>query len=129
MFKKKFILACKEFKTAMGASVPEWFIAYLEKRSDIEPVSHRSSIKVAEWSGHPLGEIEAYLHALHISPAGMLFNSILSKKTGYVMAHLCGCDDCFRPGTVDVDFPDMKAVQDDFVAHVEQQKRQMGIAA
>jgi hypothetical protein len=130
MFNQKFRLVCKEFQDLMGTSVPEWFINYLiETRSDIVPESKRFSVKVTAWQEHSFEEIEAYLHALHMSPAGMLFNSILSKKTGFIMAHQCGCDDCFYPGTIDIVLSDIPAIQQDFLNHVDQQKRQLNIAA
>jgi hypothetical protein len=130
MFQKKFKNVCREFQKKMGDSVPEWFIDYLiETRSGIQPETTRRSVKIEAWKGHSFEEIESYLHSLHISSAGMLFNSMLSEDTGYVMAHQCGCGDCFYPGEVRIDVPDARFLQRDFEAHVKQQQLQLGLVA
>jgi hypothetical protein len=130
MFKGKFIFICTAFEKIMDAAVPSWFVQYLiETRANIMPLSENNRIKITEWQGHSINEIEAHLHALHMSLAGLLFNSMLSEKTGMVMTHECGCNDCFYPGTIKVDFPNIEAVKNDYINHVVQQKQQLGVAA
>ena len=130
MFSRQFKSTCESFATLMGSTVPEWFIQYLiQTRSKIKPKTNRNSIQIKAWKGHSLAEIEAHLHALHMSPAGILFNSLLSAETGYIMAHTCGWSDCFYPGTIEIQFPGIAFIKNDFVKHVEQQKQQLGIAA
>ena len=130
MFKKKFIGVCNSFQSLMGSAVPKWFMQYLsETRSSIEPTSKRNSIKIESWNGHSFEEIEAHLHAFHMSPAGLLFNSMLSKETGMIMAHQCGCNDCFYEGTITIKLPSIEMIQKDYTDHVQQQKEQLGIAA
>lgn len=114
----------EKMNSALPNCVPAWFVSYLiETRSGIEPKSSRKSIKIESWKGHDFDEIEAHLHAMHISMAGALFNSILSKKTGYMMMHQCGCDDCFYEGEVVMRFPDMKTLAHDFLLHTRQEAR------
>lgn len=125
MFYQQFKDVCDTFQKLMGSAMPEWFIQYLiETRGKVQPETDRNSIKITEWKGHSFEEIEAHLHALHISLSGMLFNSILSKETGYIMAHQCGCSDCFYEGQVLIKLPPIAEIKTDYVNHLEQQKQQ-----